>query len=69
MASIRSAYEQERDSVVALVPHMKESTRGTYFRTLENAQRDIIDLGKSNNDYSALEVLKKEFGVKKKDVN
>jgi hypothetical protein len=68
-ANILIAREQERFSVIASVPHMTDDARRTYYRNLENAQRDIMDLGKVNTDYSALEVLKKELGVKKKDVN
>ena len=52
------ANELEWQAVVASLPHMKDSDRNSLMKRLELAQRDISELGKTNDDYSGLEKLK-----------
>ena len=55
------AEEEMISGITACLPHMTEGARSRFFRENETCQRDIINIGKENTDYSGLETLKKEL--------
>jgi len=54
----------EKKAVEILVDMKKEDAR-TYMSNLSRAKRDIIDIGRNNDNYDGLTALKKSLGTKK----
>lgn len=59
------AQEEEMAANISLLPYVKDSDRKRYLDDLRRSQRDIIELGKQNDDYSGLDALKKNLGTVK----
>jgi hypothetical protein len=57
------AQEEEMAANISLLPYVKDSDRKRYLDALRRSQRDIIELGKQNDDYSGLDALKKNLGT------
>ncbi|PIW95319.1 MAG: hypothetical protein COZ85_00600 [Candidatus Moranbacteria bacterium CG_4_8_14_3_um_filter_34_16] len=59
------AEEQEAISMASAYPYMKKEDARTYMSNLSRAKRDIIDIGRNNDNYDGLTALKKSLGTKK----
>lgn len=60
--------EAEREQTLAtigILPYMNKEGQTAFFRELSQSRSDIMDVGQVNEDYSGLESLKRNLGVKK----